>query len=80
MELSITINKRTVTDALVWAAWCLVLFINLSLTVGSYWELEPKAGKMFGLVTVIWAVLAVFIWMWRRNSHRALQKGHSLSS
>lgn len=74
MEFTISINKRTVTDLLVWAIWSIVLLINLSLTLGSYWELEPKAGKMFGLVTVIWAVLAVFIWMWRRNSRRATQK------
>ncbi|SKA67481.1 hypothetical protein [Desulfobaculum bizertense] len=74
MEFTVTITKRTVTDLLVWAIWSIVLLINLSLTLGSYWELEPKAGKMFGLVTVIWAVLAVFIWMWRRNSRRATQK------
>jgi len=74
MQFTVTINKRAITGLLVWGAWFFTLLVNLSLTIGSYRELEPEAGKMFGFITLGWALMSVFIWLWRRNSRNLAQK------
>ena len=45
----------------VWLVFVIILVLLLSMTIGSYWENEPKAGMMFCIITVIYFVIFGFL-------------------
>ena len=52
---------RSPKNFLVWLIFAIILVLFLSMTIGSYWENEPKAGMMFGIFTVIYVVIFGFL-------------------
>ncbi len=54
---------------IIWLVFAIILLLLLSLVIGSYGEYEPKAGVMFGVVTVVYVVIFGFIaWRLTRGS------------
>ena len=53
-----------VKGALIWLIFLIILLVFFSLFIGSYCENEPKAGMMFGILTVGYAVICGFL-AWR---------------
>jgi len=71
LSLKVRITKHGLMPITVWLSWFVLLLFCLSLTVGSFQEFEPYAGKMFGFVTLLWALLSIFVVLWQRNRSRA---------
>ena len=53
-----------VKHAIIWLIFLIILALLLSLVFGSYAEMEPTAGKMFGIITVLYIVIVGFL-LWR---------------
>jgi hypothetical protein len=63
------INKHSVKSFIVWGVWTILLIAGLSLTFGSYQEMEPMAGNIFAFISVTIFVLGVGLLLWRRHRH-----------
>ena len=54
---------RSPKNFFIWLIFAVILVLFLSLVIGSYCENEPKAGMMFGVLTVIYVVIfGVLAW------------------
>lgn len=63
------INKHSVKSFIFRGVWALLLLAGLSLTFGSYREMEATAGSIFALITVTIFVLGIGLLLWRRHRH-----------
>ncbi len=64
-----------VKNAIIWLIFLIILIVLLSLAIGSYGEVEPKAARMFGLIAVIYVVVAGLIaWRLTRKGHDASRR------
>jgi hypothetical protein len=46
LSLKVSITKHSLMPITVWLSWLVLLLFCFSLTVGSYQEFEPYAGKI----------------------------------
>ena len=51
----------SVFSLVLWLLWLIVVLVNVSLVVGSFREMEPRAGVFFSIGTVIIAIVGVVI-------------------
>ena len=49
----------------IWLVFIVIFLLLLSLCIGSYAEYEPMAGRMFGIITAVYAIIVGFL-LWRR--------------
>lgn len=60
MDYIITISF-SVKSLLLWGAWIVAVLVGVLFTVETFREMEPKAGKLFGVLTVAFAVPSLFL-------------------
>ncbi len=55
----------SVAGLVLWILWLVIVLAGLSLAVGSRREMEPRATRIFGVATAVFAVAgAVIIRFW----------------
>lgn len=54
-----------------WCLFALLILAFLSMTFGSYSELEQRAGNIFAIITAVLLVLGVALFIWQRKASKA---------
>ncbi len=63
MQVSFKLKYKDIVVAL----WLVTLLACISLVWGSYAEIEAKAAQMFGIITLVVAVLGYPVLRWRNK-------------
>ena len=64
IHLDMNLTRKMLPNLLIWTVWIAIMITNITLVVGSYQESEPRAGLMFGYITMGCALLGPCLWYW----------------